>query len=74
MDALSGTEIALICVLLLLSFGVKNLPLFCKSLRRSMEEFQQARREHEQRLQQNREESGLRKPGSLRRCFLRLSH
>ena len=46
----SNTEIFVIAILVLILFGAKKLPLFARSLGRSMVEFKKAKEEFEQEL------------------------
>jgi sec-independent protein translocase protein TatA len=49
----SGPDMIIICVLVLVLFGAKKLPVFARSLGRSMGEFRKAKEEFEHELNRN---------------------
>jgi sec-independent protein translocase protein TatA len=53
---LGTTEIIVIAILVLVLFGAKKLPMFARSLGKSMGEFKKAREEFETELQKAQEE------------------
>ena len=58
----SGPDMIVICILVLVLFGAKKLPVFARSLGRSMGEFRKAKEEFENELHNAADESYKKEP------------
>ncbi len=63
----SGPDMLVIAVLVLVLFGAKKLPVFARSLGRSMGEFRKAKEEFEQELNRSHDEVAYNKPAATPR-------